>query len=111
MTWALVNDVESRSSPAPLLEVEIVYGKTGAARVIRLKVPDNTTLRQAIEQSGILERYPQIDLDKDKVGIFSRKRELCDPVQAGDRIEIYQPLKVEPREARRRRAKQAKAGS
>ena len=101
---------ESRPSPVPLVEVEIVYGKTGSARVIRQKVPAGTTLRQAIEQSGILAIHPEIDLDENKVGIFSRKRELRDPVHDGDRIEIYEPLKVDPKEARRRRANKAKAG-
>ena len=95
---------DSRPSPAPPVEVEIVYGKTGSARVIRQKVPDRTTLRQAIEQSGILEMYPEIDLNENKVGVFSKKRELRDLVRDGDRIEIYLPLKVDPKEARRRRA-------
>lgn len=94
----------NRTAAVPFVEVEIVYGVTGA-QVIRQKVPDNATLRQAIEQSGILEMYPEIDLDNNEVGIFSRKQELCDVVRAGDRIEIYRPLKVDPKEARRRRAK------
>ena len=101
---------ESRPSPAPLVEIEIVYGKTGSAQVFRQKVPDRTTLRQAIEQSGILEMYPEIDLNENKVGIFSKKGELCDPVRDGDRIEIYLPLQVDPKEARRRRARKAEAG-
>ena len=101
---------DSRPSPAPLVEIEIVYGKTGSAQVFRQKVPDRTTLRQAIEQSGILEMYPEIDLDKNKVGIFSKKRELRAPVRDGDRIEIYLPLQADPKEARRRRARKAEAG-
>ena len=96
--------IDSSSLTVPLVEVEIVYGKTGSAQVIRQEVPVNATLRDAIEQSGILEMYPEIDLDNNKVGIFSRKQELHTPVHAGDRIEIYQPLKVDPKEARRRRA-------
>ena len=97
--------VDTRETRSALVEVEIVYGRTGAAQVIRQQVPGNATLRQAIEQSGILDMYPDIDLDSNTVGIFSRKRELHDPVHAGDRIEIYQALKVDPKEARRRRAK------
>lgn len=96
----------NRTAAIPLVEVEIVYGVTGA-RVIRQEVPANATLKEAIEQSGILEMYPEIDLGSNKVGIFGRKRELHAPVRAGDRIEIYQPLKVDPKEARRRRAKKA----
>ena len=96
--------VDPRDAAAPRIDVEIVYGKTGA-QVIRHKVGHNTTLRQAIEQSGILEMHPEIDLDVNEVGIFSRKRELHELVRNGDRIEIYRPLKVDPKEARRRRAK------
>ena len=99
----------NRTVAIPLVEVEIVYGVTGA-RIIRQEVPAGATLREAIEQSGILEMHPEIDLDENKVGIFGRKRELRDPVHDGDRIEIYQPLKVDPKEARRRRARKAGAG-
>lgn len=102
-----MGDIDSYSLPVPLIQVEIVYGKTGCARVIRREVPSNATLKEAIEQSGILEMYPEINLDSNKVGIFSRKRELHASVRAGDRIEIYQPLKADPKEARRRRAKKA----
>ena len=97
--------VNPQEATLAFVEVEIVYGKIGGAQVIRQQVPNNATLRQAIEQSGILEMYPDIDLDSNKVGIFSRKRELHDLVHAGDRIEIYRPLKVDPKEARRRRAR------
>ena len=100
-----MESVDPREGLSALVEVEIVYGRTGAAQVIRQQVPADATLRQAIEQSGILDMYPDIDLDTNQVGIFSRKRELHDPVHAGDRIEIYQALKVDPKEARRRRAK------
>ena len=100
-----MESVDPREGLSALVEVEIVYGRTGAAQVIRQQVPADATLRQAIEQSGILDMYPDIDLDSNQVGIFSRKRELHDPVHAGDRIEIYQALKVDPKEARRRRAK------
>lgn len=99
-----MEEVEARGPAVPLIDVEIVYGRTGA-RVIRQKVAINATLRQAIEQSGVLEMYREIDLDSNEVGVFSRKRGLHEPVRAGDRIEIYQPLKTDPREARRRRAK------
>ena len=100
-----MGDVDPQQAPLASVEVEIVYGRTGAVQVIRQQVPGSATLRQAIELSGILEMYPDIDLDSNKVGIFSRKRELHDRVNAGDRIEIYQALKVDPKEARRRRAK------
>lgn len=99
-----MEEVEARKPAVPLIDVEIVYGRT-EARIIRQKVAINATLRQAIEQSGVLEMYREIDLDRNEVGVFSRKRGLHETVRAGDRIEIYQPLKVDPKEARRRRAK------
>ena len=99
--------MRAKEAAVPFIDVEIVYGTTGA-QVIRQKVAINATLRQAIEQSGILEMYREIDLDRNEVGIFSRKRGLHELVRAGDRIEIYQPLKVDPKEARRRRAKKTK---
>ena len=95
---------DPRAAPVPHSHVEIVYGKTGI-QVLRQKITRGTTLRQAIEQSGILALHPEIDLNSNAVGIFSKKRGLHELVRPGDRIEIYQPLKVDPKEARRRRAK------
>ena len=95
--------MESAES-GPHIEVEVVYGKTGAARVLTTKIWKGATLQQAIEHSGLLKLYPEIDLGRNQVGVFSKKRALDDTVQDGDRIEIYQRLKVEPGEARRRRA-------
>ena len=101
--------MESADPPVSLslsVRVEIVYGsKTGDVRVIKQELKNNASIKQAIEQSGILAMYPEIDLDRNKVGIFSKKKELQDVVQDGDRIEIYRPLLVDPKEARRRRAK------
>lgn len=102
-----MGSVDPRSLPVPHVGIEVVYGRTGSARPIRREVPANATLREAIEQSGILEMFPEIDLDGNQVGVFGKKRELHEPVCAGDRIEIYRPLRVGPREARRRRAKKA----
>ena len=96
-----------RAEAVPYIEVEVVYGKTGAARALTTKIRKGATLQQAIECSGLLKLHPEIDLGRNQVGIFSNKKALDDIVQAGDRIEIYQPLKVEPGEARRRRAARA----
>ncbi|KIE93474.1 hypothetical protein AP1022_00242 [Actinobacillus pleuropneumoniae] len=57
-----------------------------------------------ILQSGILEKYTEIDLRTNKVGIFSRPVKLTDMVENGDRIEIYRPLIADPKEIRRKRA-------
>ena len=86
-------------------KVEVVYGRAGEVRIIEQEVRKGATIREAIEQSGILAMYPEINLNENKVGIFSKQRELQDVVQAGDRIEIYRPLLIDPKAARRLRAK------
>ncbi len=86
-------------------KVEVVYGGAGEVRIIEQEVRKGATIREAIEQSGILAMYPEINLNENKVGIFSKQRELQDVVQAGDRIEIYRPLLIDPKAARRLRAK------
>ncbi len=85
--------------------VEVVLGAPGAAQVIELAVRRGAAIRQVIEQSGLAARHPEIDLDDCAVGVFGRRRELHEAVRDGDRIEIYQPLLMDPREARRRRAR------
>lgn len=62
-------------------------------------------MRDAIEASGILERFPEIDLDRQPVGVFGRHCRLQDPLRDGDRVEIYRPLIADPKEMRRRRAR------
>ncbi len=80
----------------------------------RLDLPSQATIGQALEQSGVLSAFAELRLDSISVGVFSLPRRLDDPVHEGDRIEIYRPLIVDPKEARRRRAElkraRAKAG-
>ena len=64
------------------------------------------TVRAAIEASGVLNDFPDIELTRNRVGIFSKLAQLDTPLRDGDRVEIYRPLQVDPKEARRRRAKQ-----
>lgn len=86
-------------------EVEVVYALPGGHDAVTVRVPENATLREAIVASGILERHPEIDLARNKVGVFAKLRRLEDRVSSGDRIEIYRPLVMDPKEARRRRAR------
>jgi uncharacterized protein len=67
-------------------------------------IPVGATLREAIERSGILREFPQIDLTRHKVGVFGRLRGLDEAVADGDRVEIYRPLPADPKDMRRRRA-------
>ena len=75
----------------------------GAAEECRVEVPPGATLIDALRASGVLERHPHIDLAHRAVGIWGRIRALDTPLRDGDRVEIYRPLQVDPKEARRRR--------
>lgn len=91
------------------MRVEVVYARAGEPLVVTVEVEQGTTLRGAIEQSRLLERCPEIDLARCGVGVFGRQRGLDEPVGEGDRVEIYRPLPVDPKE-RRRRATRSSAG-
>jgi len=90
------------------LTIEVAYAKPEEQVILSLEVRAGICLEEAIRQSGILERFPEIDLEQQAIGIFSQPRTLSDRVVAGDRIEIYRPLLADPKEARRLRAKRRK---
>jgi len=85
------------------LNVELAYAAVECQMVLSLTVPEGFTVLQVIEQSGILLQCPEIDLNHNQVGIFSRQLALDTKVQAGDRVEIYRPLTIDPKKARRLR--------
>lgn len=88
-----------------MIAIEVAYARPGEPLVVALEVEPGTTLRGAIERSGLLQRCPDIDLAKMGTGVFGRARGLDEAVAAGDRVEIYRPLPVDPKEVRRRRAR------
>ncbi|MGF1691329.1 RnfH family protein [Photobacterium kagoshimensis] len=96
------------ASDDKLIHVEVVYALPSAQRVIKLAITADTQVQAIIEQSGVLEMYPDIDLKKNKVGVYSRNVKLDATVRDGDRLEIYRPLLADPKEIRRKRAEQAK---
>lgn len=87
------------------IRVEVVYANEQSQKVISLEVDEGTTIEMLIRRSGMLAYFPEIDLTRQSVGVFSRQRALTDIVHAGDRVEIYRPLQIDPKEARRARAK------
>lgn len=89
--------------PNKLIHVEVAYATPMQQKIVTIELPIGSTIQQAIAQSGILTLFPEIDLAKQKVGIFSKRKSLTDKVSAGDRIEIYRPLTIDPMEARRQR--------
>jgi len=90
------------------IPVEVAYALPREQLVITLDIPAGATVREAIEESRIQERYPEIDLATSKVGIFGRLAKLDDSLHAGDRVEIYRPLIADPKQIRKQRAKEGK---
>ena len=86
--------------------VEVAYALPEEQVIISIKVPTKFNVKQAIEKSGIQKKFPCIDLSKNKVGIFGKKTTLdhLEALNDRDRIEIYRPLILDPKEMRRKRA-------
>lgn len=91
-------------SEPSLIDIEVAYATADCQVVVPLQVPLGTTIEQAIKLSGIDERCPEIDITKQPVGIFGKQVKLTTLVTAGDRVEIYRPLLIDPKQARRQRA-------
>ncbi len=87
------------------ISVELIYIKPGSQNRLTLKLAQGSNINQAINRSGVLSHFPEIDLKVNKVGVFSKIQPLDTLLCEGDRIEIYRPLEADPKEARRRRAK------
>lgn len=87
--------------------VEVAYALPDKQYLYSVKVPEGSSVEQAIIASGLLEIRSDISLQQNKVGIFSRPVKLQDEVQSGDRIEIYRPLIADPKDLRRQRAERA----
>ncbi|SQH12691.1 Uncharacterised protein family (UPF0125) [Providencia heimbachae] len=90
------------------LNVEVTYALPEKQFLLPVKVAEGATIEDAIIASGILSLRADIDLKKNKVGIYSRPAKLTDALQDGDRVEIYRPLIADPKELRRKRAEKSK---
>ena len=84
--------------------VEVAYALPEEQVIISIEVPKKINIKQAIEKSGIQKKFPEIDLSKNKVGIFGKQTTLDHLLSDRDRIEIYRPLILDPKEMRRKRA-------
>ena len=90
------------------MKFEVAYGKTDEQALLPVESETALTAQQAIEQSGILERFSEIDLTSNKIGIFGKAAKLDAELSDGDRVEIYRPLIADPKEARKKRAAEGK---
>lgn len=85
------------------MRIEVVYALPDRHDVSELELPAGSTVHEAVQASGIARRHPGIDLSR--FGIFGRLVAADAPLADGDRVEIYRPLALDPKEARRERAK------
>lgn len=87
------------------MNIGVCYAEAERQVWMRLEVPENSRVGEAIKHSGILDRFPEIDLATQKVGIFGKLVKLDSPVQDGDRIEIYRAITADLATVKRRKFK------
>jgi len=90
------------------MRVEVVYALPAEQPILHVRLAEGATVVDAIRASGVLEAHPEIDLARNKVGIFSKLVKLEEAVRDRDRVEIYRPLIADPKEVRRKRAEEGK---
>ena len=93
---------------AEMISIEVVYAIPQKQEIFSLNVPEGSTVRQAIEACGVLEKYPEIDLAKNKLGVFAKLTKADTLLRNRDRVEIYRPLIADPKEVRKQRAAEGK---
>lgn len=95
---------------ADMITIEVAYATAEQQALLSLQVPVGTTMPDAIQRSGILQQFPELDPETATLGIFSRPEKVpaSRVLQEGDRVEIYRPLLIDPKEARKERAEKAK---
>ena len=89
---------------ARTLRVEVAYALRDRQALLAVEMEEGGTVGQAIQRSGILGQFPEIDFTHAKVGIFGKAVALDTPVRDGDRVEIYRSLIADPKDARREKA-------
>ena len=86
------------------MKVEVAYARPDTQVILSVNVDETATVNEAIVMSGILEQFDEIDLNKNKVGIFGKLIKLDQGLREKDRIEIYRPLIADPKASRKKRA-------
>jgi len=96
------------SAVVPSINVEVAYALPEKQLIRAVNVDKGTTLGAAIVQSGIMQDFPELELEDAKVGIFGKMAAMTTVLEDADRVEIYRPLIADPKEVRRKRAEQGK---
>ncbi|MDO8605196.1 MAG: RnfH family protein [Phaeospirillum sp.] len=93
------------------MKVGVVYAIPSRQAWLTIDVPEGTTVKDAIEKSGVLKQFPEINLETQKVGVFGKATALDAVVEEGARIEIYRPITADPKTVKRRAKEGGAAGS
>jgi len=94
---------------AEFINVEVSYALPQRQELLKVRLADGATVRDAIDASGILAKYPDIELDgRNKVGVFAKLTRLDTMLRDRDRVEIYRPLIADPKAVRKKRAEEGK---
>ena len=93
---------------AEIISIEVCYPLPQKQELVSLQLPLGSTLLQALEASGLLQKYPEIDLKKNKFGVFAKLSKAESVLRDKDRVEIYRPLIADPKEVRKQRAAEGK---
>ncbi len=91
------------------INVEVTYALPQRQEVVRVNLPAGATAREAVEASGLLQKYPDIELDgRNKLGIYAKLAKADSVLRDRDRVEIYRPLIADPKAVRKKRADEGK---
>ncbi|MCW8831539.1 MAG: RnfH family protein [Gammaproteobacteria bacterium] len=90
------------------INVEVAYAEPDRQVILPVNVDLGTTVGGAIVQSGIMMKFPELDVENSDVGIFGKVTKMTTELKDGDRVEIYRPLIADPKEVRRKRAAEGK---
>ena len=89
-----------------MIQVEVAYARPDKQEIVPVTVPEGTTALEAVKLSGITDIFPEVDPDSNDMGIFGKviKDPAAHELRDGDRVELYRPLKIDPKQARLNRA-------
>lgn len=90
------------------MRVEVIYSLPEKSEIVPLDLPEGSTVMQALEASGLLVKHPEIDVKKNKFGIYAKLAKIDAVLRERDRVEIYRPLIADPKEVRKQRAAEGK---
>lgn len=103
-------ETASKGAGAQTIKVEVVFAREHVQALLQVEGAVGMTAGEAIERSGILGRFPEIDLAVNKIGIYGKLAKPDQALEDGDRVEIYPPLIADPKQARKNREARKKSG-